>query len=158
MTNYNIKGRLVAISIIAMLLTGFMASCAEAQSNLRLTKTDNPSEYVEAVLDDIELEGMSAVRQVFEEMGLNNPQSDAAISTYELSQSEADKRWTNLIGVVETGEVLKQYYGYAYLGGNGWIFIRIDFLRAGETDWVLSAFTFNSEYQALIMPEFNVAD
>jgi len=154
---YVLRVRL-SVLIFATLLAVLVTSCADAQTNFNVKKTQNPDEYVAVLLDDIEEEGMASIRQVFEAMGLNNPQNDAAISIYEQTQNESDARWTDLIGVVDTGEVLKQYYGYAYLGGNGWIFLRIEFLRAGEKDWVLSSLTFNSEYEALLKPKFDITE
>ena len=144
---------LVALSFSAAVLLLFPGHSL-AQSNLNLVTTSDPDGYVSNLLRDIETDGMSSMRDVFEGMGLNNPQNEAAISVYESHESPSQKRWTETIGVVASGNSLKQYYAYAFIGGNAWIFIRIDFCRSGETEWLLSNFVFNSEYASIIAPKF----
>ena len=126
-----------------------------AQVNLNLVITEDPEAYVSGVLSDIETEGMSSVRALFNEMGLNNPQNEAAISVYQSHEDPSQKRWTELMGVVESGNALQQYYGYAFIGGNSWIYLRIDFNRMSDTDWVLSSLVFNSEYSQIMAPSFD---
>lgn len=144
---------IVTVAAISIMVVAMPASSI-AQTNLSLVKTSNPDDYFDAVLDDIKSEGMSSVRMRFEEMGLNTPQAEATITMFESIEGDKDQRWTKQMGVSQSGEVLRQYYGYAYLGNNGWIFIRIDFYRANDEDWVLASFNFNSEYGIILAPDF----
>jgi hypothetical protein len=145
---------LVALSFSAAVLLLF-PSHSLAQSNLNLVTTSDPDGYVSDLLRDIETDGMSSLRDAFEGMGLNNPQNQAAISVYESHKSPSQKRWTETIGVVASGNSLKQYYAYAFIGGNAWIYIRIDCCRSGEAEWLLSNVVFNSEYASINAPRFS---
>ncbi|MEM9670023.1 MAG: hypothetical protein AAF950_13965 [Pseudomonadota bacterium] len=151
--------RIVAFWICSIgLATAVCPSASLAQANLNLVVSGEPDDYVRSVLEDLESEGMSSIRDKFERMGLNTPQSEAAISVYEGTQNETEQRWTELIGVVESGNSLRQYYGYAFLGGNGWIFLRIDFLRKSDSEWLLANFLFDSNYSDVIAPNLDFTD
>lgn len=156
--HFNLVLRHVHVASIVFLFLAFFSSSAWAQANLNIERTEIPDRYVASLLAGIEENGMSVIRAEFEKMGLNTPQTEAAISIYEATQNLSDARWTEAIGVVRTGQALEQHYAYAYLGGNGWIFIRIDFVRRSANDWVLSSFIFNSEYAAILAPYFPVME
>ena len=91
-------------------------------------------------------------------MGLRSPQLESAISVLEGVQNKSEERWTELIGVVESGNSLRQYYGYAFLGGNGWMFLRLDFLRKSNSDWILANFVFDSDYSAVVTTSLDFLD
>ncbi|MDJ0922601.1 MAG: hypothetical protein QNI84_15845 [Henriciella sp.] len=137
-------------AIVALGLFCFFSGPAMGQANFNVKKTEDPDAYVTTLLAGIEAEGMSTIRAEFESMGLNTPQNEVAIAVYESIQKETDERWTDLISVISSGDVLRQYYAYAYLGGNGWIFIRVDFVRTSDQEWALSNLMFNSEYASVV--------
>lgn len=149
-------------SVVFALIVSALYMCSDgsswAQSNLSLIKTTAPEQYVDSVLNDIETDGMSSVRSLFQEMGFLNPQNESMIALFEGMEGESEARWTKNMGYTRNKEVMQQHYAYAYLGNNAFLFIRIDFFRTGQSEWALANFSFNSDYRQMIAPDFGFLD
>lgn len=131
-----------------------IAGTASSQANIELMKTDSPEQFIDTTLNDIETDGMSSVRTLFEELGFHNAQTETMISMFETIQGESDSRWTKNMGYTKNKGIMQQHYAYAYLGNNAVLFIRVDFNRVSEEEWALLNFTFHSDYRQVIAADF----
>ena len=121
-----------------------------AQTKYEPVKVKSPQVYFEQMLEDVEVEGMDAIQARFDALGMSNPQTNAAIDIYRSTQTAEQKPFAKYIGSDRLADVHQTHYGYAYLGSNGWIFIRADFVRVDETEWGISGMSFNSEHQEVV--------
>ncbi|MEM9838560.1 MAG: hypothetical protein AAF830_05330 [Pseudomonadota bacterium] len=141
-----LRGALMGAAVFAAAST----QGALAQEDTKLFTTKDPDAEFQDILDDIKNDGMSSVRKLFNELNLMSPQSDAAIKFFEQTQDPKKDRYVDNIGVIELGSALRQYYGYAYIGGNGWVFIRADFVHGSRNEWVMANFYFNSDADTIV--------
>ena len=150
--------RTFVFALVLIALYVYSGGSSSAQTNLSLIKTNAPEQYVDSVLADIETDGMTSVRSLFQEMGFLNPQNESMIALFEGMEGKSEDRWTKNMGYTRNKEVMQQHYAYAYLGNNAFLFIRIDFFRTGESEWALANFSFNSDYRQMIAPDFSFLD
>ena len=146
-------------SIFFVMILGAIAfGQTAAADDANLIKVPDTEKYFQNLMKDIENEGMDPLREVFDAMDLITPQATATFDFLSNAAGESDDRWTEQIGVSTLSTAVRQHYGYAYLGQNIWIFIRIDFFRAGEDLWVISNVVFDTEPNKVSQPILQFLD
>jgi hypothetical protein len=138
--------------VAALALVGFAPSQARAEPPAIVVA--NPGEYARSFTERMS-GGIVALREEYQAVlrsATVPPQVDAALTPYERIASGRRALVARVVEDMVLADSIRTIYGYYYYGDNAWLFVRMDFVRTGDSAWAVSGLTFHSEWAGVVTP------